>query len=141
MEFKKETVEQIYLRNNGSQTFYKRNHCNSLIYTEGIMDFQKTLNAFWIVECTISHLPKIYETSQAVDDSFFVIQIKVDEKTNTGVFEVYREGYVDNKYQDHLTVLKQTIPDIDLPDYDYKFYLIQTNKDPIIFTLLLVGEY
>ena len=137
----KETVEAIYSRNYGSQEYYKRCYCNNLIYTEGIMDFQKTLNAFWLVECVISHLPKILETSKAVDDGFFVITIKVNEQQNSGIFEVYREGLEEGKYNEHITILSQNIPDIDLPEYDYKFYLILTNAEPIVFTLLLTGEY
>ena len=137
----KETVKQIYLRNFGSECYYQRSYCNSLKYTEGIMDFQKTLNAFWIVDCTISHLKKIYEISKSVDDGFFVIEIKVDEKTNSGIFEVFREGYVGKKYDEHITVLKQIIPDINLVEFDYKFYLILTSSNPVEFVLLLYTEY
>lgn len=137
----RQTVEEIYSRNYGSESYYRRCYCENLIYTEGIMDFQKSLNAFWLVECVISHLPKILETFKAADDGFFVATIKVDEKQNSGVFEVFREGYVNGEYNEHITVLTQSIPDIDLPEYDYKFYLILTSAEPIIFTLLLTGEY
>ena len=63
------TVKEIYNRNYGSENYYKRSYCDSLIYTEGIMDFQKTLNANWLVDNIIYHLPKIIETSKAVASS------------------------------------------------------------------------
>lgn len=134
------TVKEIYSRNYGSEKFYKRSYCESLIYTEGIMDFQETLNATWLVDNIIYHLPKIIEIFKAVDDGFFVVKIKVKDD-NSGYFEIFREGYVNNEYNDHITVVKQKLPYIDLPTYDYKFYLILSNLEPIIFTFLLTSEY
>lgn len=135
-----ETVKEIYSRNYGSETFYKRSYCNSLIYTEGIMDFQQTLNATWLVDNIIYHLPKIIETYKAVDDGFFIVKIKV-KNNSSGYVEIFREGYINKKYRDHITVIKQKLPYIDLPTYDYKFYLILSQTEPIIFTLLLTSEY
>ena len=135
-----ETVKEIYSRNYGSEKFYKRSYCESLIYTEGIMDFQQTLNATWLVDNIIYHLPKIIETYKAVDDGFFVVKIKV-KNNSSGYVEIYREGYVNNEYNDHITVVKQKLPYIDLPTYEYKFYLILSQVEPIIFTLLLTSEY
>ena len=139
--FTKEMVESIYLRNYGSSEYYKRSYCDSLIYTEGIRDFQITLNAFWIIECIIATLPKITKISKSVDDGFFIVQISVDEELNKGVFEIFREGYINNKYNDLITVERQEIDCIDLPEYDYKFYLILTQLEPVQFTLLLTSEY
>ena len=134
------TVKEIYSRNYGSETFYKRSYCNSLIYTEGIMDFQQTLNATWLVDNIIYYLPKIIETYKAVDDGFFVVKIKV-KNNSSGYVEIFREGYVNSEYNDHITVIKQKLPYIDLPIYEYKFYLILSQAEPIIFTLLLTSEY
>ena len=137
----KEFITEIYNRHTGSVQFYRRSYCEHLIYTEGILDFQKTLNAFWFVDCIISNLPQIIFTAKAVDDGFFIVKIKVNKKENNGILEIYREGYVNNKYSEHITAFKQIIPDIDLIPYDYKFYLILTNIEPVIFTLLLPSEY
>lgn len=134
-------VDKIFNRHNGSESFYRRSYCEQLIYTEGILDFQQTLNAYWYVDCIINNLPKIIFTAKAVDDGFFIVKIKVNSKKNNGLLEIYREGYVNNVYNEHITVFKQRIPDIDLPKYDYKFYLVWTNVDPIVFTLLLPSEY
>lgn len=134
------TVKEIYSRNYGSENYYKRSYCDSLIYTEGIMDFQQTLNANWLVDNIIYHLPKIIKTFKAVDDGFFVVKIKV-KNDSSGYFEIYREGYVNGEYDEHITVIKQKLPFIDLPIYDYKFYLILSNLEPIRFTFLLTSEY
>ena len=134
------TVKDIYSRNYGSEKFYKRDYYDKLIYTEGIMDFQKTLNACWLVDLVIQHLPTVIKTTEAVDDGFFVAKIKVKENSS-GYFEIYREGYVDNEYKEHITVVKQEIPFIDLPKYDYKFFLIVSNWEPLTYTLLLTSEY
>ena len=55
-------VKEIYCRNYGSENFYKRNYCNKLVYTEGIMDFQITLNAHWVIDVIISALAKVIKT-------------------------------------------------------------------------------
>ena len=134
------TVKEIYNRNYGSEKFYERSYCESFIYTEGIMDFQETLNATWLVDNIIYHLPKIIETFKAVDDGFFVVKIKV-KNDSSGYVEIFREGYINNEYNEHITVIKQKLLYIDLPTYDYKFYLILSQAEPIIFTLLLTSEY
>ena len=136
----KNTAEKIYSRNYGSEQFFKRDYYDELFYTEGIMDFQKTLNAYWVVDTVISYMPKVIKTSKTEDDGFFVVTIKVNAD-NRGIFEIYREGYVNNEYNKHITVVKQEIPYIDLPIYDYKFYLILSHAEPIRFTLMLTSEY
>lgn len=50
-------AKQVYSRNYGSERLYKRSYCNSLLYTEGVMDFQKTLNAYWVVDNMVSYIP------------------------------------------------------------------------------------
>ena len=136
----KNTAEEIYSRNYGSEQFFKRDYYDELFYTEGIMDFQKTLNAYWVVDTVISYMPKVIKTSKTEDDGFFVVTIKINAD-NRGIFEIYREGWINNKYNEHITVVKQEIPYIDLPIYDYKFYLILSHAEPIRFTLILTSEY
>lgn len=140
MVINKNTVQKIYSRNFGSENFYKRSYCNNLIYTEGIMDFQKTLNAFWLVDYMISLMSKIIKTYKAVNDGFFVVNIKNISSKRQTIFEIFREGYIEGKYNEHITVFKETI-NCELPEYDYKFYLILSNIEPITFTLLLPSEY
>ncbi len=143
--FTTDTVKQIYLRNYGSEEFYKRSYCENLIYTEGMRDFQMTLNTFWVIDWYISHIRKIIETTKAADDGFFVGTIKI-KNNNTATFEIFREGYIikngKKQYSEHITVIKETVKNIDLPIFDYKFYLILTNVEPIFqYTLMLSSEY
>ena len=136
----KQIIDNIYCRNIGSEKFYKRPYCNNLVYTEGIMDFQQTLRAFWTVDIIISHLPKIIQKYQSSGDGFFVATISVTTN-NSAKLEIFREGYVDKKHNEHITVITQDIPFTDLPVYDYKFYLILSSYDPVIFTFMLPNEY
>lgn len=140
------TVKQIYGRNYGSMQLFKRDYCNQLLYTEGVMDFQKTLNAFWVVDNVISYIPSILKTFNETDDTFYMVEICV-KQDKTGYMELYHEGYIGNDYHDHLSIIEQNIPFIDLPtkvDEDitiYKFYLMLSDYEPVKFTLLLPSEY
>ena len=127
----KQIIDNIYCRHIGSGKFYKRSNCNNLVYTEGIMDFQQTLQAFWIVDTIISHLPKIIQEYQSSGDGFFVVKINV-KADKSAILKIVREN---------ITVIKQNIPFVDLIEYDYKFYLILSCFKPITFTLLLPNEY
>jgi hypothetical protein len=133
-------VKEIYLRNYGSETFYRRNYCDNLVYTEGIMDFQKTLNAYWVVYVIISILAKVIKNYNETDDGFYVVTIKVRENDKS-TLKIYREGYVDGIYNECIEVIKLTYLNTNLPVFDYKFYLILSNLEPITFTLLLTSEY
>lgn len=140
------TVKEIYGRNYGSMQLFKRNYYNQLVYTEGVLDFQNTLNAFWIVDNVISYMPKVLKTYKEAQDTFFVVKICV-KQDKTGYMEVYHEGFINNDYHEHITVIKQDISFIDLPtiiDEDkttYKFYLSLHNLEPLQFMLLLSSEY
>ena len=140
------TVKQIYGRNYGSMQLFKRDYCNQLLYTEGVIDFQKTLNAFWVVDNVISYMPSVLKTFNETDDTFFVVEIGV-KQDKAGYMEVFHEGYVGNDYQDHLSVIYQKIPFIDLPTKvdeeitTYRFYLMLSDYEPVKFTLLLPSEY
>lgn len=140
------TVQQIYNRNYGSMQLFKRPFFNQLVYTEGVMDFQQTLNAYWVVDNVIGYMPEIFKCFKETENTFYVIEICLD-KERKGYMEVYNEGYLGNDYHEHLTVTKQDIPYIDLPvkaDEDlttYKFYFILSNYEPVQFTLLLPQEY
>ena len=137
----KNIVQEIYNRNYGSIEFYHRKYYKSLIYTEGILDFQKTLNAYWFVDWVINNMKTVIDTHKVNDDGFFVITIKFDKNKHCSL-EIFREGYIEGEYCDHITVLKEQVYTTNLPIYDnYKFYLILSNPNPIQFTLLLTTEY
>ena len=140
------TVEEIYANNFCSERIYKRKTCPNLAYTDGVMDFAEALNAHWVIDNVISYMPKVLQTFKATEDTFYVVQIAL-KQDNSGHMEVYHEGFVNNEYKDHISVIKQNIPYIDLPTKPdtkithYKFFLELSNDEPIIFTLLLPSEH
>ena len=139
-------VNKVFSRNFGSETLYKRNYCNNLLYTEGILDFAQTLDAHWLIDTVISYMPDILKTYETEEESFFVVEITVD-KNHQGYFEIYYEGWIGNAYHECITVAKQMIPFIDLPTKDdeevtsYKFFLELASVNPIVYTLLLSSEH
>lgn len=139
-------AQAIYTRNCGTGQYYKRNYCDTLLYTDGVMDFQRTLDAYWIVDIIISKLPEVISYYKKTYESFYIVSIKFDKERN-GCLEIYTEGVVDDIYDDHITLIKQEFPLIDLPineDEDiteYKMYLNVTNYKLLQFVLLLTSEY
>ena len=86
-------------------------------------------------------MKKVIDTYKTSNDGFFVITIKFDKKKNC-FLEIFREGYIEGEYCEHISVLKEQVYTTNLPIYDdYKFYLILSNPNPIQFTLLLTTEY
>ena len=139
-------VNKVFSRNFGSETLYKRNYCNSLLYTEGILDFAQTLDAHWLIDTVISYMPEVLKVYETEEESFFIVEIAVDKK-HQGYFEIYHEGWIGNDYHECITVAKQMIPYIDLPTKDdeeittYKFFLELSSVNPIVYTLLLSSEH
>ena len=140
------TIEEIYANNFSSERLYKRKYCPSLVYTEGVMNFAEVLNAHWVIDNVISYMPLVLKTFKETEDTFYVIEIAL-KQDNSGYMEVYHEGFVNNDYKDHISVIKQNIPYIDLPTKvdeeitTYKFYLSLYNYEPLQFMLLLPSEY
>ena len=140
------TAEQVYSRNHGSERLFKRPYCQTLNYTEGIFDFQKSMNAFWVVDNMVSYMPQILKAFEQNEYEFFVVEICVN-KENKGHMEVFTEGYIGNDYNDHIEILKQEIEYIDLPIKDdeeittYKFFLSLSALEPLRFTFYLPSEY
>ena len=87
------TAEQVYSRNHGSERLFKRPYCQTLNYTEGIFDFQKSMNAFWVVDNMVSYMPQILKAFEQNEYEFFVVEICVN-KENKGHMEVFTEEYV-----------------------------------------------
>ena len=91
-------------------------------------------------------MPSVFKTFKETQDTFFIVEIGV-KQDKAGHMEVYHEGYIGNDYHDHLSVIYQKIPYIDLPTIvheeitTYKFYLSLHNYEPLQFMLLLPSEY
>ena len=140
------TAEQVYSRNHGSERLFKRPYCETLNYTEGIFDFQKSMNAFLVVNNMVSYMPQILKAFEQNEYEFFVIEICVN-KENKGHMEVFTEGYIGYEYNDHIGILKDEIEYIDLSSKDdgeittYKFFLSLSALKPLKFTFYLPSEY
>ena len=139
-------VKQVYGRNFGSMQLFKRPYCNQLLYTEGVMDFQKTLNAYWVVDNMVSYMPKILKAYQEHEYTFFVVEIAVNQNKQ-GYMEVFTEDEINGIYDEHISIVKQDISFIDLPtkaDEDittYRFFLELSALEPVTYTLLLPSEH
>ena len=139
-------AKQVYNRNYGSEQLFKRSYCNSLLYTEGVMDFQQTLDAFWLVDNIVSYMPKILEAYKEHKYTFFVVEIAVNQKQQ-GYMEVFTEDYVEGEYDEHISIIKQDISFIDLPTKvdeevtTYRFFLELSALEPVTYTLLLTSEH
>ena len=139
-------VKQVYSRNYGSERLFKREYCNNLLYTEGIMDFQKTLSAYWVVDNMVSYMPKVLQAYKEHEFTFFVVEIALNQQQQ-GYMEVYTEDYVNDVYYEHISIVKQNIPFIDLPTKvdeeitTYRFFLELSALEPVVYTLLLTSEH
>lgn len=137
---------QVFSRNYGSERLYKRSYCNSLLYTEGLMDLQTTLDAFWVIDNMVSYMPKILQAYKEHKYTFFVVEIALNQKQE-GYMEVYTEDYVEGEYDEHISIMKQDISFIDLPTNPdeeittYRFFLELSSIEPEIYTLLLPSEH
>ena len=140
------TVKDVYNRNYGSERLYKRNYCSKLLYTEGLMDFQQTLNAYWVIDNMVSYMPTIEKAYNDNEFTFFVVEIALNQQQQ-GYMEVYTEDYVEGIYNEHISIIKQDIPFIDLPTKvdeeitSYKFFLQLSSVEPVNFTMILKSEY
>lgn len=140
-------VQELYSNCYSSDALYKRQYSNSLIYTQGIKQFQDKLQACWLIDTLLSYMPVINRVFKETKDTFYVVSVSV-KGNNSGYFEVYHEGYVGNDYNEHISIAKQDIPYINLPlnpdakdNTQYKFFLILNSENPIQYTLLLPSEY
>lgn len=139
------TVLEIYNNNIGSEHLYKRDCCPSMVYTDGVMDFAEVLNAHWLIDIVYSYMYKVVENYNRTKDYFYVVQVAV-KHNHQGYFEIYHEGYIDEKYNEHIPVAKQKIPFIDLPINieekitKYKFFLELGSDNPLRFIFMLPME-
>jgi len=140
------TVKEIFSKHHGSERLYKRSYCFNLLYTEGIMDFQKTLDACWVVDNVISYMPKILHSYKDHEFTFFVVEIALNQQKQ-GYMEVFTEDYVEGEYNEHISIVKQDLSYIDLPTNPdeeittYRFYLELSAIEPVTYTLLLPSEH
>lgn len=139
-------VQEIYWRNHGTTQYFKRGYCDNLFYTDGVMDFQRTLEAYWVVDNIISYMPKILERFRKYESIYYTVEIVLNQEYS-GYIEVYAEDYNDNgDFDEHITIIKQDIPFIDLPFNEdeeltsYKMYLRILSYEKEQFVLLLPTE-
>lgn len=87
-------VNDILNRNYGSERLYKRNYCNNLFYTTGILDFAQTLDAHWLIDTVISCMPDVIKTYETEEESFFVVEITVDKNIKVTLRFTMKVGLV-----------------------------------------------
>ena len=140
------TVLEIYNNNIGSEHLYKRDCCPSMVYTDGVMDFAEVLGSHWLIDMVYSYMDKVVENYNKTKDYFYVIKVAV-KQNHQGYFEIYHEGYINGKYNEHIPVVKQKIPYIDLPTEvdkkttEYKFFLELSSDKPLRFVFMLPREH
>ncbi len=139
-------VQEIYWRNHGTTQYFKREYYDNLFYTDGVMDVQRSLEAYWVVDNVISYMPKILERFRKYESTYYTVEIVLN-KEYSGYMEVYAEDYNDNgDFDEHITIIKQDIPFIDLPYNEdeeltsYKMYLRILSYEKEQFVLLLPTE-
>ena len=139
-------VQEIYWRNHGTTQYFKREYYDNLFYTDGVMDVQRSLEAYWVVDNVISYMPKILERFRKYESTYYTVEIVLN-KEYSGYMEVYAEDYNDNgDFDEHITIIKQDIPFIDLPFNEdeeltsYKMYLRILSYEKEQFVLLLPTE-
>lgn len=69
-------VNDIFSRNFGSENLYKRNYCNNLLYTTGILDFAKTLDAHWLIDNIISYMPEVLKLMKQKKSSSLLLKLQ-----------------------------------------------------------------
>ena len=110
------------------------------------MDFQKTLNSYWVVDNVVSYMPKVLQAYKENEFTFFVVEIALNQEQQ-GYMEVYTEDYLNGEYHEHISIIKQNLSFIDLPvkvDEEitsYKFFLELSAIEPVTYTLLLTSEH
>ena len=135
-------VQEIYYRNHGKTQYFKRAYNNNLFYTDGVIDFQRSLEAYWIVDNVISYMPKILERFRKYESTYYTVDIVLN-KEYSGYMEVYNDN---GDFDEHITIIKQDIPFIDLPYNEdeeltsYKMYLRILSYEKEQFVLLLPTE-
>ncbi len=128
------TLNYNYLKNiidsyHGSQQLHRVNcFVKNFVVTDGIMGFCNAGEAHWVYDVVASY---VYKLTQ-INDSFFVVNIKVDSKQRC-IFNTLNEEEGERKAQ-----IKQKIPFTDLPVGEYEFYLIYNGE---YYVMMCKGEY
>lgn len=124
--------------------YYKTTFNSNFVITRCVYMFFEECEAFWFGDLINSYIPKIYNEMIKFDDRFFIVTLQVNKSQREGYLTIQREVY-DEKIEDTLycDVVKQEIPFIDLPQGNYKFYLIAqlTEQNNIMFIMLSPSEY
>ena len=90
-------VQMIYYRNSGTTRYFQRPYYSNLLYTDGVMDFQETLEAYWLgLNEEVYELVKLSLKSCLGDEQEFHKQ--ETERINTEIIEckeILKKMYLD----------------------------------------------
>lgn len=133
-----EAVQKVLNQIGGTSKWYKTTLIPNFYVTDNVYELYKQFNAFWLGDLIASYHKKIVECMEREDDSFFIVDLRVNEG-NGGYIRISRE------YGGMLKgIIKQDINYIDLPVGDYKFWLIgdwEDDRHIKQLTLLTPCEY
>lgn len=131
-----EMYEEIKAQATGGTSQWHRSFFPRLVYTDGVAEFAKRMEAYWTIDVVGSYLPEVAKNARKYNNYFFICKFVV--KNTKAVFTI-NSGIEGDK-----DVAKQRIPFTDLPDKngeeaEYKFYL--GLADERTWSLCLPSEY
>ena len=118
----------------GTENYYKRSVLGvstGMVYTDGVKHFCSIAEAQWFIDVVNSYMTNVKKVK---DDYFFIVRVAVNRKAQA-TFTIKREVN-----EEEVVVIKQEIPYTDLPEGEYKFYLIH-DEYRNEYVLMLTGEY
>ncbi len=135
---------QDILNSECGDRYYRTTNNYNFVVTTAVYAFFTKCDAFWVGDLVNLCIPKIYNEMVKFDDRFFIVFLKVDEDRGKGKLKIQREIYDPETEDTHYhNVEKVSIPFIDLPKGEYKFYLIGqlTEGNKYMFIMLSPSEY
>ena len=131
-----EEIQKVMNSSIGTEGYHVLNlFCRQVVATDGVLATCEFAGCFWLFDVIVSYYPKF----RRVQDSFFVITLKVKE--SSAVFKITHEVY-DGESTKNKTVASQKIPFTDLPDGEYKLFMcVQPDDDKNYYVVMCPSEY
>ena len=133
----REEIDEVMSSSIGTENYYKRDYCEQLVYTDGVMYAQKKLGIYWLVDTLISYMPKIIEDNEKSDEWLYNVKLAV-YADHTALLKITREIETSSE---PFTVIEQKIAYTDLPECVVRFYLERAISQNRTFCLLCPSEH
>lgn len=102
------------------------------LYTEGVHHIAEIAGCWWLVDAVLLNVSRL--KSSKAGESFYVVQLKLDEGKSSGVLSIH----TDTPSKEN-QVWKQKLDYTDFPMPEFKFYLVR--QDANFFLMMLPREY